>query len=585
MRHTSSIADRARALTTAEIARLSVASLLVICSAAMELATPWPLKIVIDNALGGRPAAGPLALLNGLSPSTVVLIAAVAIVAIGVGTRVTAYVSGIFVVGAAESIGHRTRVRLLDHLLGQSPRYHDTQRSADLVNRLTVDVYRHQGGLVAWWETAIPESLFILGTIAILWRIDPQLALAGVLVTPALYAVVVLRRRAVRGATGLARDAEALMTTRADDLLRNIPLIQAYRFEPQGLADFAAASASCQRRELRASVIEARLAPVAELILAGGTAVVLVLAAGRVRAGTMTLGTLIVALTYLGSLYAPIRELSRMSTMLARSAASRARLREILSTPRSCASSGVVDVAPLRSAITIDRVSFAYDAGTPVHDDLSFVVPAGRTLALVGPTGTGKSTLLALLMRFCEPSRGRISWDGVDIGECSVASLRAQIAYVPQESWFLDASIAANIAMGNPAIDRTIVEAAGAIAWVDEFVMTLPRGYDTPMGQAGLLLSGGQRRRIAIARAVATSASVLLLDEPTAGLDGDAAAIVMAALADVCRARTVVIVTHDRALAATADHVVDLAARARGGGVHGSRCSTTSTGRGWPTST
>ncbi|MEI2777450.1 MAG: ABC transporter ATP-binding protein [Tetrasphaera sp.] len=559
-----------RAVDGADIARLAVASLLVLVASALELALPWPVKVVIDNALGQQPLTGPLAVIAGWSPVWLTVAAALTMVAMAVGTRVTGYASGVFAIHAAESIGHRIRIHLLGNLIRRSPRFHDRHRSSDLVSRLTIDVYRYQNGIVAWWETAIPESLFVLGTLVVLWRMDAQIALAAVVVCPLLYVVVVTRRRAVRSAQTAAREAESEMTTRASDLLRNVTLVQAYRYEQRGLVDFTLSSDACRRREVRVGIVDARLAPLGEFVLACGSAIVLILAVAKVRAGTMSLGELTVALAYLGSLYAPIRELSRMATLLAKARASKDRLDEVLQPGQAMEATGSGQpVLPLRAGITIDHIGFAYSDASTVLDDVSLNIPAGKVLAIVGATGTGKSTLLALLLRFNEPDRGRICWDGIDIRDLDIQALRRQVAFVPQESWFLDASIGTNIAMGNTDCDAARLQHAAEVGWVDEFVSRLPDGFATSMGEGGLLFSGGQRRRIAIARAVAADASVVLLDEPTAGLDNEAAAVVMAAVADVCRGRTVVIVTHDLHLAATADRVVDITQLEEGGACHG----------------
>jgi ABC-type multidrug transport system fused ATPase/permease subunit len=220
-----------------------------------------------------------------------------------------------------------------------------------------------------------------------------------------------------------------------------------------------------------------------------------------------------------------------------------------------------VPVPPVRSGLRLQHVSFSYGPDRPVLRDLDLSVAAGETVCLFGPSGAGKSTVLALLLRLYDPDAGRVLVDGVDARSLAPLELRRRLAFVPQDPWLLDGTIAENIAFGAAGVTRAEVLAAGRAAWVDEFALALPEGYDTPLGESGIRLSGGQRRRVALARAVVSPAPVVLLDEPTTSLDAEAARQVVGAIRDSTRDRTVLLVTHDPVLAAIADRTVHLEPR------------------------
>jgi ATP-binding cassette subfamily B protein len=254
--------------------------------------------------------------------------------------------------------------------------------------------------------------------------------------------------------------------------------------------------------------------------------------------------------------------LARLARTLARGAASRERILEVLASPEVVESSPVaLRAKPMRRALVMRDVSFSYPDGPPVLRGVDLEITAGERLCVVGPTGAGKSTLLALLLRFYDPDHGVIDLDDFDLRHLELDSLRRQIALVPQDPWMLDGSIASNIAFGRPTASEAEVRLAARIALVDEFAEQLPDGYATEVGEGGVRLSGGQRRRVALARAAVSHAPVLLLDEPTASLDPRAAASIIRAIGSATAGRTVLMVTHDPDLAAIADRVVTLGRR------------------------
>jgi ATP-binding cassette subfamily B protein len=278
-----------------------------------------------------------------------------------------------------------------------------------------------------------------------------------------------------------------------------------------------------------------------------------------VRSGRITLGVLLVVLAYLSSVYGPIRSLSRLASTLAKGAASRERLAEILGAREMVEEhSRPLSAPPGPLPVAVREVTFAYHVGEPVLHEVSLEAEPGQTLCVIGPTGAGKSTLLALLLRLYDPDEGQIELAGTDVRRLSLRSLRERIALVPQDPWIVDGTIADNIAFAHCEAASCRVRDAARLTLVDEFAERLHDGYDTAVGEGGVMLSGGQRRRIALARALARDASVLLLDEPTSGLDAASEAMVMQALRRASHGRTVIMVTHRLALSNQADRVLVL---------------------------
>ncbi len=556
---------RARRIRDVDAARLSrphratlgVAAALILAEAALELARPWPLKLVVDQGLSQEPFPGWAGGLAGLGVWQLAVAAGAAVVVLSLAAATASAGSAVLVGRVAERIGTTLRSRLVSRLLDQPPAFFRRHRTAELVNRLTSDVRRVEDSVVAWWEVAVPEAVVLVGTLVMLAVIDPVLAATALAVCPVLAGVIVLRRRLVRRAQGRAREQEGRLSEHAQDLVRNVRVVQAFGRQREMNADFDRLSQRARHANVAALTVEARLGPLADVVLALGSAGVLVLGAVRVQQGSMTTGTLLVAITYVAGLYVPLRSLTSLAATLARAEASRDRLREVFAT-RVVRPADGLPVRDLRGDVTLESVRFGYDA-RPVLDDVDLAFPAGRVTALTGPTGAGKTTILNLLLRFEEPSSGLVTIGGRDLRMLAVDGVRRRIAYVPQESWFLDDTIRGNIALGNPGATDEEIRSAADSALVGAFADRLSAGLDTLVGESGLLLSGGERKRLAIARAVVRRADLFLLDEPTAGLDDVAAETVLAAISASTAGHTAIVVTHDPRVVRWADEVVHLA--------------------------
>jgi ATP-binding cassette subfamily B protein len=546
---------------------LAVAGALVVLQVGVSLLAPWPLALAIDYALGGKTPGGRLAFLAGIEPAKLLVLAAAAAVTLTIIGGLLDMASMRVAEGASERIGTALRTRMFERAMTLSLRWHDRMRSGELVSRLTTDIGRVQDGVVALATSFLPDAVMLLAVLGLLLAFDPGLLLIGLTVVPVLAALAVRQRNRIRAVQQDARAESGRLAGATTDLLRNVRAVQAFGRADRANGEFDKRNQAVLNVELRAIGVEARWTPVADVLLSIGSALVLVVGGLHVLGGSMSIGVLLVVVSYLRSLYSPVRGLTKLSATLAKAGASATRLREVLDCDEAVVDPPDARTAPaLTRDVEFDNVDFSYEPEHPVLDGFDLRIAAGETVCLIGPSGIGKSTALHLLLRLYDVDAGRILIDGVNVRYCDQRSVRSRFAYVPQDPWLLDATVAENIAFGNPLATRDDVLEAGRAALVDEFIGRLPHGYDTSLGESGVRLSGGQRRRVAIARAAVSKAPMVLLDEPTASLDPRSAAAVIEAIRTATTHRTVLVVTHDRDLAAIADRVVTLAGPVSGAG-------------------
>ncbi|MER7247448.1 ABC transporter ATP-binding protein [Kribbella sp. NPDC000426] len=565
-----------------ELPALAAAAGLVVLRVGAVLLRPWPLALAVDHALSPsstQPTATPgsgsgsssgsassaasgFAESLGANPLVVLVLAAAASVLLSAIVGLLDMASLRTVEGAAERIGAALRATMFQRTMTRSLRWHDRMRSGELVSRLTTDVGRLLDAVVAMTTSFLPDAVMLAGVLALLVAFDTELALIGLAVAPVLAVLAVRQRRRIRAAQHAARTESGRLAGATTDLLRNVRAVQAFGRIDRAAAIFGTRNRAVLDVELRAIDVDARWTPIADIVLAIGTALVLIAGGRHVLTGALSVGELLVVLAYLRDLYSPVRGLTRLSVVLAKAGASAVRVRDVLDCDEAVEDRYDARPAPrLRSGVRFERVSFGYEPGRPVLGCFDLEITAGETVCLLGPSGIGKSTTLHLLLRLYDVDAGRILIDGVDLRDCDQRSLRDRFAFVPQDPWLLDATVAENIAFGNQNATRAGVIAAGRTALVDEFADRLPLGYDTPLGEGGGRLSGGQRRRVALARAAVSPAPMVLLDEPTASLDPVSAGTVIQAIRAITTGtsrRTVLMVTHDRDLAAIADRVVTL---------------------------
>jgi ATP-binding cassette, subfamily B, bacterial len=356
---------------------------------------------------------------------------------------------------------------------------------------------------------------------------------------------------------------EGEMMALAEQTLTALPVVQAFSREDHEDRRFRSLSQRTHRASLRAVASQTQFGIGVDATTAIGTAVILVIGGVHVLQGQLLLGSLLVILTYLASLYAPLSTLAYLSSGFASAAARARRVFEILDVEESIKDAPGAEPMPARpkgkpGAVRLEEVTFGYEPGRPALQDITLSVQPGEVIALVGKTGAGKSTLVSLIPRFFDPWQGQVMMDGIDVRKIQLSSLRAQVALVLQEPFLLPLSVAENIAYGRPTATRKEIMAAASAANADEFIRKLPEGYDANLGERGVNLSGGQKQRLAIARALLKDAPVLILDEPTSALDTETEMQLLESLERLMAGRTTFIIAHRLSTIQRADRVVVL---------------------------
>jgi ATP-binding cassette, subfamily B, bacterial len=392
----------------------------------------------------------------------------------------------------------------------------------------------------------------------VLFFLDWRLALASMIAVPVFWLAARIFARRIKIASREVRRRAGSIGVVAEESLGNATLIQAYGREGAELDRFAAQSIGSVNAELAATRLGAMFSPLVDLIQVLGGLTILGVGIWELTAGNITLGGLLAFLVFLSQLYGPVQGLGALSTSLFAAAAAAERIIELLDEqPSVTAPEHPVPIGRARGQLRLEQVSFTYPhTQTEVLKHVSFTAQPGQTTAIVGASGAGKTTLLKLLLRFYDPTTGRITLDGHDLRELDPDELRANIAIVLQETLLLDGTIAENIRAGRPEATEDELITAAKAADAHEFIAALPEGYQTRVGQRGRLLSGGQRQRIAIARAMVRDAPILLLDEPTTSLDADAAQRILVPLRRLMTGRTTIIISHNLLTVTDADQII-----------------------------
>ncbi|MDQ3457822.1 MAG: ABC transporter ATP-binding protein/permease, partial [Deinococcota bacterium] len=357
------------------------------------------------------------------------------------------------------------------------------------------------------------------------------------------------------------RKREGAMAATAAEVIGAIKIVQALSLEGTFSRAFSSQNQKSLKEGVKAKRLAAGLERTADVLIATSTALVLFFGARLVLGGALTPGDLIVFITYLKNAFKPMRDFAKYTGRLAKASAAGERVLEILDRePDIRDAPGAVPAPAFEGAVRFEGLSFAYDLAQPVLEDIYIRIDPGERVAVVGPSGSGKSTLASLLPRLYDPTSGRVTIDGRDIRAYTLESLRSQISVVLQDNLLFGASVRDNIAFGVPEASNDEVEAAAKLAYAHDFIMALPQGYATVLGERGATLSGGQRQRLAVARAAIRRAPILILDEPTVGLDEENERWVSTSLDELSRAQTTLLITHDLGFAARADRIVYLEA-------------------------
>lgn len=514
----------------------------------VALLIPVPLKIVVDSVLGGHPLPGFLAHWFPTAPSSPTAGVAIAI-GILMAITVLAQVQSVLNTWLRAYIGEHLvlgfRARLLEHGQRLSLSYHDTTGTADTVYRIQHDApalqYLAVDGLIPF----VTATITLVAMIVVTARLDWQLALVALAVAPIMFLLSGMFRRRMRRQARTVKKLESSALQVVQEILSALRVVKAFGQEPRETERFVGRGTEGLRARLALALVEGRFGLLVGLTTAGGTAAVLYLGVGHVRAGMLTLGELLMAMSYLAQLYAPLTTISRKAAGLQSYLASAERaftmLDEVSDVPERPAAQAI---SRARGVVEFRHVSFGYDDERRILHDVSFVAAPGTRVAVMGVTGAGKSTLVHLLTRFYDPTTGLVLLDGMDLRDYRVADLRRQFAVVLQHPMLFSTSIGENIAYGRPGAPQRDIIAAAVAAHAHDFITNLPRGYETSVGELGQKLSGGERQRIALARAFLRDAPVLILDEPTSSVDATTEGAILEALERLMRGRTVFLVTH-----------------------------------------
>src|SRR4051794_2528126 len=511
-----------------------VGLLLIAAVPAIDTAMIWMFKLVVDQVLVPR-TFGPL------------LWIALAYLGLTILDGVFSFLDEYVSTWIGERFLLSLRTDFFRHLQGLSLAFFERRRLGDVLSRLTGDVAAIEGFVLGGVTDAISYVLQILFFAGALFYLRWDLALASLVVTPAFWLIARHFSRLIKIASREKRRRSGSISSVAEESLSNIALVQAYnrqdseidRLHEQGIGSYEAEMASTR--------IKALYSPLVDLAQLLGVLLVLGMGTWELSRGALSLGGLLVFITFLTQLYTPIRSLGKLVNRIYSASAAAERIIEFLDeTPAVVEPTSPRPLAEPARALEFDRVGFAYPGGDGLAvEDVSFRVESGETIALVGPSGSGKSTIAKLLLRFYDPGAGRIRVDGIDLRELRLSELRANVSLLLQETLVFDGTVRENIAYGRDGAGDSDIVAAARAADAHDFIERLPEGYETNIGQKGRLLSGGQRQRIAIARAMVRQAPILILDEPTTGLDAGSTQRIMGPLRRLMSGRATIVISHN----------------------------------------
>ena len=540
--------------------RILLALALLLVATVLNLLKPWPLKFVVDTILPA-PQGGihfPWGQTTWSFPSALAITCA-ALVGIHLLWGAVNLAQTYTLIGVGLQALLRVRTELYAYLQSLPLRFHDGRRSSDSSFRVAYDAQAVQTYFNRGFVTILGSLLTLVGTFFVMWKMSSLLALLSLAVVPFLMMAIVRYAGRIRKETAALQAQESDVLARASEGLSSIRVVHAFGRESHEIDLFRQECRHALEANLRLSMTNVASTFVVGTFLAVGMAALLWAGAGEVMAGRMTLGDLLVFLAYLGMLYSPLEQLSYTAWSMEGAAAAAQRVFEVLDTPDDVPDpKEVVRLPAGAGAIEFQGVGFRYARGDEVLHNLSFRIQPGESVAVVGGTGAGKTTLLSLLPRFYDPTEGKILIHGVDLRNLSKKELRGRQGLVLQETVLMNGTVQENIAYGRPGASFREIEKAAQEAQADQFILGLPQGYQTSVGERGVMLSGGQRQRIGIARAFLRDAPILLLDEPTSALDATTERELLDVLGKLMSRPTTLLVTHRLHAAHRADRILVL---------------------------
>jgi ATP-binding cassette, subfamily B, bacterial len=529
---------------------LAVAFVAVLGETLADVLEPWPIKIVIDSILQSKRLPG---WLDGFVKSAfghdklaILNFALTAVVAVAIVGAISSYLQKYLTTNVSQWVTHDLRRMLYNHIQRLSLAQYDKAQTGDLISRVTSDINSVQDFVNSALLGMLVNALTLLGMVGVMFYLNWRFTLIALSIAPVLFVVVYSFTRRIKKASRAVRKKESEMVSVVQEVLTSARVVKAFAREDFEMNRFESQSLENVETALQARTIKAKLTPIVDVLVAIGTCLVLGYGARLALKGELSAGVLVVFLLYLGKMYKPMRELSKMTDATSKAMVGYERIREILEVESLVRDLPHARRAPrFKGKIEFEHVSFSYDGKTQVLNDVSLTIEPGQVAAIVGPSGTGKTTIVSLIPRFYDPQSGAVKIDSVDIRSYTLKSEREQISFVLQDTVLFRATIWDNIAYGKPDATAAQIIRAAKLANAHEFIEKMPEEYDTMVGERGATLSGGQRQRIAIARAIIRNTPILILDEPTSGLDSASEQAVIEALDRLMEGRTTMVIAHN----------------------------------------
>jgi ATP-binding cassette, subfamily B, bacterial len=510
--------------------------------AGFELLKPWPLLLVIDDVLGGSKTSIPV--FSQLAPLDLLLAAAIGLVAINLGSAALTWLHNVTTIGVGQGMVNDLRGALYAHLQRLSLAFHSRQKVGDLMYRITADSFAVQTVMMNGLLPIISAVVLLGGMLFVMIPLDPILTLVSLTVVPALFVLIAIFNRKIVAVATEVRDRDSYVYTLVHWAMSSIKVVQAFTKEEEEYRRFMSASRESLNATLRLYSWQTLYSGMVNSLTAAGTALVIYVGARSVMGHTLTIGQLVVFISYLAQLYNPVNQITQSWGLIAGARVGARRSFEVLDTePDLKDGSRNFPAGGARGDVEWRDVRFRYREEMPVLDGISVKVTPGMKVALVGPTGAGKSTMMGMLPRFFDPSGGAVFIDGLDLRDYKLNSLRQQIAMVLQPPLVFPMSVRDNIAYGRPDASDAEIENAARLARIDGLIQSLPQRYATILGD-NATLSEGEKQRLTIARAILRDAPILILDEPTSALDVETEAMVMEGINRLTQDRTTFIIAH-----------------------------------------
>jgi ATP-binding cassette, subfamily B, bacterial len=524
--------------------------LLSLMSTPLALLVPLPLKIAVDNVIGAHPLPP---FLSALLPAAVtgsdrgLLVLAIALlVAVALVNQLRDFASSLLTAYAGERMLRDFRAKLFLHVQRLSLSYHDGKGTADSIYRIQYDASALQSIVVSGIVPLFSSTFTLVAMTYVTASINWKFAVVGLTILPFVLQASRVYRKQLKNQSRAVKKIESAALSVVHEVLGSVRVVRAFGQEEREHKRFIQRSNEGMRARLQQTVMEGGYGIALTLLTTIGMGSVLYIGVHDIQAGTLTLGNLLLVMGYLAQLYTPMRTMGKkMATMQGYLVGAERAFALLDETPDVIERPNARPLTRTTGAMAFRNVSFAYDGDRlPVLQDISFDVAPGTCIGIVGTTGAGKTTLVNLLTRFYDPSRGQILLDGVDLRDYRLADLRSQFAIVLQEPLLFSTSIAENIAYARPGATEADIVAAAKAANVHDFIRRLPQAYDTVVGERGMSLSGGERQRISIARAFLKHAPILILDEPTSSVDIKTETAILEAVERLAQGRTTFVITH-----------------------------------------